>query len=121
MRCFRHHETDSVGICRACGRGVCSACAGETDAGIACSDDCGGKLAEIAALTAHGRRAYETSARIFGFIAALITLLGLSVILVSQLSVMAPVGKHLAWWGIACVLAGPLVFLLGRRYRMGRP
>lgn len=121
MRCFNHGERDSVAICKACGRGVCPDCARATANGIACSDPCEGTLAEIAALTAHGRRAYDNSARMFGFVALVMILLGLSVVLVSRMPVMAPAGPHLTWWGVGLLVAGPLVFLLGRRFRMSGP
>ena len=40
MQCFNHASTSAVGICRACGRGVCAACARDNPHGIVCSDRC---------------------------------------------------------------------------------
>lgn len=70
-------------------------------------------------MTAHGREAYRTSARMFGFIALVMMVLGVSVVLVGRMPVMSSVGPHLFWWGVGLLVAGPLVYLLGRRFRMG--
>ncbi len=36
MRCFYHPEAEAVGVCRACGRGLCAESAAETAGGLAC-------------------------------------------------------------------------------------
>lgn len=40
MNCFAHQAAPAVGICRACGKGVCAACAADTGAGLACPGAC---------------------------------------------------------------------------------
>jgi hypothetical protein len=40
MRCFYHHETEAIGICMSCLRGVCPACANDLGDGLACRDRC---------------------------------------------------------------------------------
>jgi len=41
MRCFRHADTEAVGVCGGCLKGVCPACAKESAHGmLACSDAC---------------------------------------------------------------------------------
>lgn len=40
MNCFTHQAAPAVGICRACGKGVCAACAADTGAGLACPGAC---------------------------------------------------------------------------------
>ena len=37
MNCFYHQERVSIGICRSCMRGLCSECAADSDAGLACT------------------------------------------------------------------------------------
>lgn len=36
MKCFNHHESDSVGQCKHCYKGLCKECAADTGVGIAC-------------------------------------------------------------------------------------
>ena len=40
MKCAYHPETDAIGICMACERGVCAACAVDMERGLACKDRC---------------------------------------------------------------------------------
>ena len=40
MNCFRHHERGAVGICKSCGKGLCSVCAAELPDGLACKGSC---------------------------------------------------------------------------------
>ncbi len=40
MNCFAHQTAPAVGICRACGKGVCAPCAADTGAGLACPGPC---------------------------------------------------------------------------------
>jgi len=40
MKCFRHHEKDAVGMCKACNRGLCESCAVQLAEGLSCAGDC---------------------------------------------------------------------------------
>ena len=40
MKCFAHHQSDAVGICKYCAKGACLACAIDTGSGLACSGAC---------------------------------------------------------------------------------
>lgn len=40
MNCFTHSENAAVGICAACGKGVCADCATDMKRGLACKDQC---------------------------------------------------------------------------------
>lgn len=40
MRCFAHGDVDAVGLCSACDRGVCTACAVDMGRGLACRGRC---------------------------------------------------------------------------------
>ena len=43
MRCFYHQETEAVGVCKNCGKGLCSSCAVDLVDGLACKDRCEAK------------------------------------------------------------------------------
>jgi len=47
MICFYHHETQAVGVCKNCGRGICEKCAAEVEDSIACLNHCEKKAGEI--------------------------------------------------------------------------
>ena len=40
MRCFYHDEVEAVGVCKACGRGLCRGCSAEAGSSIACASRC---------------------------------------------------------------------------------
>ena len=40
MACFYHHDRDSVGGCKSCGKGLCAECAVDLGKGLACRDRC---------------------------------------------------------------------------------
>lgn len=40
MSCFYHHERDSVGGCKSCGKNLCPECAVDLGRGLACRGRC---------------------------------------------------------------------------------
>lgn len=40
MKCFYHPQSDAVGICKSCSKGLCRECAVDVGDGIACKDKC---------------------------------------------------------------------------------
>lgn len=40
MKCYNHHTTDAIAICKSCGKGLCQDCAAELPNGIACKNKC---------------------------------------------------------------------------------
>ena len=40
MKCFTHIDTDAVGICSACNKGLCPQCTQDLGHSIACSSAC---------------------------------------------------------------------------------
>ncbi len=45
MKCHRHRERDAVGVCVACGKGLCAeACAHDGDLGLHCNESCARRL-----------------------------------------------------------------------------
>lgn len=46
MKCFVHHQSDAVGICKACQKGLCPECAVDLGYGLSCKGACEVKAAE---------------------------------------------------------------------------
>jgi len=40
MKCFNHSQTEAVGICKNCNKGICKECLTELKNGIACTSTC---------------------------------------------------------------------------------
>ncbi len=56
MKCFYHPETDAVGICKNCGKGLCMECTADLGNSLACKNRCENEVKSI--------NAYNRSARI---------------------------------------------------------
>jgi len=59
MKCYRHNDTDAVGSCKTCNKGLCHECAFDTSNGLACKDTC---IDEVCALN----ETIERSKKIYG-------------------------------------------------------
>jgi hypothetical protein len=57
MKCFYHNDGDAVGICRACGKGVCPGCAREVPKALACSGRCEDELRGLSDLKKDAEKA----------------------------------------------------------------
>ena len=44
VKCYSHRESDAVGVCRHCARGLCGACARDYGEGLVCSEACAARL-----------------------------------------------------------------------------
>jgi hypothetical protein len=58
MQCFSHRSAVAVGVCRACGRGVCPDCARQGAFGIVCSDPCAEFVATQIEMIERAKRVY---------------------------------------------------------------
>ena len=84
MKCYYHPETDAVGLCKHCQRGLCSACASERDGGLACRDRHEKEVDQVSALIQRnvqvGVKSRPLSLIAFAvFVIALIVLINLAV------------------------------------------
>lgn len=62
MKCFYHQTTDSIGVCRSCGRGLCPDCVTEYPEGLACKNHCETAVQETIALVKRNRTAVARTA-----------------------------------------------------------
>lgn len=75
MKCFRHRESEALGICKNCSKGLCSGCLVDLNNGIACKNACA-----VATKARHTVLAlsYCTMGFLFGSIAPINALQGLA-------------------------------------------
>jgi hypothetical protein len=50
---LHHHQRDAVGVCKACGKGLCSECAVDLGKGLACRDRCEADTRALIAVISH--------------------------------------------------------------------
>lgn len=58
MECFIHSGTQAVGVCKACGKAVCRACAIDSSAAIACCEVCAKEAADLHEMNQRGKKIY---------------------------------------------------------------
>lgn len=63
MRCFVHQETESVGTCRACNKGLCPACVVDLGHSISCSGACESKATTLNAQVMQSATVFQTQRR----------------------------------------------------------
>jgi len=62
VRCFYHGETEAVGTCKNCCRGLCRSCAVDVSGSLACRDHCEKEVETIVRLMAKSKTAVATTA-----------------------------------------------------------
>ena len=63
MRCFYHPDSDAVGSCKACSKGLCSECAADLGEGLACRGQHEDLVAELNTLINRNSKAQLAAAR----------------------------------------------------------
>jgi len=60
MNCFNHPKSSAVGICKSCGKGICTKCSQEVTCGIVCPQkECETNLNEMRDLTERSKKIYS--------------------------------------------------------------
>ncbi|MBN8728069.1 MAG: hypothetical protein J0H15_10265 [Xanthomonadales bacterium] len=100
MDCFQHAPTPAVGICRACGRGVCHGCARspEDDLGLACSERCIVLIGEANEINERAKRIYGIGAGARRRIPMLVLIWGMFAVLFGTLGAFMQIRYGGANW-----------------------
>ena len=78
MKCFRHAQSEAVGICKHCSKGVCSECANDTGFGVVCSPGCKDEVIAIRAMIERNKRAFPIAPKTHARNALFLALFGLA-------------------------------------------
>lgn len=103
MKCHRHREREAVGICVACGKGLCAeACANDGRLGLHCDEACAQQL--------HARERAGAPATVAWGWSALLVLLGAALLYYGYrysewtMSVPNLLGMLFVWYGVVLLL-----------------
>ena len=58
MKCFNHHQSDAIGICKNCSKGLCKECLTEVKNGIACTLTCVEEVNQVNSLIDRNKKSY---------------------------------------------------------------
>ena len=120
MRCYNHSDRDANGICRACGKGLCTECAVDLGFGLSCRGEHEQRVAATDAMVTRAARVQDSAAwakylgpGFFGFCGLVMTYYGFT---------SSEMGGFLSLLGVAFLAFG--AFLLAanwKAYRKSRP
>jgi hypothetical protein len=117
MRCYRHHESEAVGTCKHCFKGVCTECAKDSGIGIVCSPQCQEELKSAKAMLDRYKQTFPLVAKTYARNAILLALFGAVFIGFSLIE-----GRESGMFGFLLASGGVMVvgaafaFLMSRRF-----
>lgn len=76
MKCFTHSQSEAVGTCKYCFKGVCTECAKDTGIGIVCSPECHEQVKLVKAMMDRNKQAFPIAAKSHFRNAILLSLFG---------------------------------------------
>jgi hypothetical protein len=65
MRCFKHPQSEAVGTCKHCFKGVCAECTKDTSVGIVCSPQCEEEVLSVKALLDRSKKSYTLASKTY--------------------------------------------------------
>ncbi len=86
MKCFNHPNSESVGICKNCNKGICHECLTELPNGIACTNSCVEEVTLVNQLIHKNTRSKNTAVGAYLRYALLYGLMGSAFILYEVLT-----------------------------------
>ena len=122
MRCAYHPDTEAIGICKNCCKGLCPACAADLGNGIACQARCESEVQAASQLMQKSKTVLRKSSQIY--VGLSVGLGALALILLALVSLFsgsdeAPMRYFLG--GAAIVLLGGCVLLYRWARKLDRP
>ncbi|HUM04865.1 MAG TPA: hypothetical protein VLT90_05350 [Terriglobales bacterium] len=115
MKCFNHPDVEAVGTCKQCSKGLCSACAKDTGAGLVCSSACEEDLKIVRAMLERSRKIYPLAAKTHSRNAIWLTALALVFIVFGVISERGFLSRYLIAFGVVVLLGAVFSAFNSRR------
>jgi hypothetical protein len=117
MKCFRHPQSDAVGSCKYCFKGVCTECAKDTGIGLVCDSQCEEEVRSLKAVVDRSKQAFPLVAKTHARNAVLLTLFGVAFFAFSLVDRSdAFLFPFLLSCGVIMIIGAIFSFLTGRKY-----
>ena len=117
MKCFAHPESDAVGSCKHCYKGVCSACAKDTGVGLVCSPECETEVKSLRAMVERNKSVYPLAAKTHTRNAVLLALFALVFLIFGIFEQRGTfLSSFLLAFAVAIAIGAIFSFANGRRY-----
>lgn len=119
MKCFYHHDTDAVALCKNCQRGLCPGCAADLADGTACKERCEVQVAAINEVMERNKTGYQKAGSAYARNAIVYFLLGAMMCLIGALTL--PTGYVMIALGVVMFIGAGLSYSSGRKMRQIGP
>ncbi len=118
MKCYYHNESDAVGICKSCAKGLCPECAADVGNGIACKDRCEAKVEALVDLIERNKTAYKKTSGAYSNMALFLVISGALILLFGLLSFLRGSGpsSFLTLMGVSFFVGAFLCYSSGRKF-----
>lgn len=117
MKCFRHPQSDAVGVCKYCFKGACVECVKDTEVGVVCSPKCEEEVRSIKTLMDRSKQAFPLAAKTHLRNSIFITLFALGFLAFSLVDRNDPfMFPFLLSFAVIFSLGALFSFLMSRRF-----
>jgi hypothetical protein len=117
VKCFKHPQSEAVGTCKYCSKGVCTECVRDTGIGISCSPECQEEVKSLKALVDRNKQSFPLVAKAHARNAILLALLGLAFVAFSAIARRdAFLFPYLLSFGVIMMFGAMLSFLMARKF-----
>ena len=120
MKCFYHPQTDAIGICKNCNKGLCQECAVDIGNGIACKARCEAEVRAINEIVSRNKTVYQKTSEAYARNATTYVLIGLAFLGFGIFTVIvtpriAPLAFLIIPFGIICLIAAGFNYSTSRK------
>ena len=77
MKCYYHHQSDAVALCKSCGRALCPECAADVGPGTACRQRCEADVAALNTIIERSKSVYAKTGNAYKRNAISVLVMGL--------------------------------------------
>lgn len=116
MKCFNHPQSDAIGMCKNCQKGLCSTCVVDVGDGLACRNSCEGKVRLLNKITEKSVQTLEVNATVYKGTSVFFFVLGIIMLLMGASKIF----DHKSWlfetsFGLLCILFSFMSFSASRK------
>lgn len=116
MNCFNHNDTEALGTCKHCNKGICKSCLTDTGDGLACTATCVEQVEMLNSLVRKNQRIHKTTTGAGNSAALLYISIG-SLSLLTTLLWLKRLDPFLIGFGIVCIVYGIYIMIRTRSLR----
>lgn len=117
MKCFAHPQSDAVGTCKYCFKGICTECAKDSGIGLVCGPQCQEEVRSLKIMTDRNKQAFPLVGKTHTRNAVLLALFGTCFVVFSFAKRYDEfLFPFLLSFGAIMIVASLFAFLMGRRF-----